>query len=120
MDNLFMRGVLCHSHRVTVGDTEFHEPCLLSESQFFQIILNNCWSSDPLIFLYRTQSSAKRRTVEFMLSERLIMKFRNSIGPNTEPCGTPDNMGAVSEQTPSSTTFCVCPDCQAEIHWRVD
>ena len=73
------------------------------------------WSSEHLIFLLRTQSSAKNRTIEFMLSGRSLIKIKINTSPATEPWGTPDNTGTWSEHKPSRTTFCVRPDSQAEI-----
>ena len=37
------------------------------------------------MFLYRTQSSANRRTEDLMLSGRSFIKIRNRIGPKTDP-----------------------------------
>ena len=41
------------------------------------------------------------------------------MGLNTEPWETPDITGTESEITPSMTTFCVRPDSQVVIHWRI-
>ena len=49
------------------------------------------------MFLYRTQSSANRRTEDQMLSGRSFIKNRNRIGPKTDPWGTPGNTGTGSE-----------------------
>ena len=74
------------------------------------------WSSHILI---KDTVICKRRTVEFLLSGRSLISIRKRMGPSTEPWETPDKTGAGSEQTPSMTTFCVCQDSQAVIHWRI-
>ena len=40
------------------------------------------------------------------------------MGPNTEPCGTPDVTDSSSEQSPSSTTVRDLPIKNDEIHFR--
>ena len=57
--------------------------------------------------------------MEFMLSGRSFINIKKRMGPNTETWGTPDNTEAGSELTPSMTTFCVRPDSQVVIHWRI-
>ena len=42
------------------------------------------------MFLYKTQSSAKRRTDDLIFSGRSLIKMRNRTGPKTDPWGTPD------------------------------
>ena len=49
------------------------------------------------MFLYKTQSSAKRRTDDPIFSGRSLMKMRNRTGPKTDPWGTPDRTGTGSE-----------------------
>ena len=49
------------------------------------------------MFLYKTQSSAKRRTDDLIFSGRSLIKMRNRIGPKTDPWGTPDRTGNGSE-----------------------
>ena len=44
-----------------------------------------------------TESSANMPTEDLILSGRSFMKMGNSIGPKTDPWGTPDNTGTVSE-----------------------
>ena len=54
--------------------------------------------SDVLfIVLYSTQSSANRRIFDVMLSAISFMQIRNSVGPKTVPCGTPDVTDAISD-----------------------
>ena len=57
------------------------------------------------MFLYKTQSSAKRRTDDLIFSGRSLIKMRNRTGPRTDPLGTPDRTGTGSEAWPSNTTF---------------
>ena len=57
------------------------------------------------MFLYKTQSSAKRRTDDLIFSGRSLMKMRNRTGPRTDPWGTRDRTGTGSEAWPSNTTF---------------
>ena len=70
--------------------------------------------------VYRTLSSANRRTEDLMLSGRSFIKIRNRIGPKTDPWGTPDNTGTGSEAWPSNTTFWVRPESHELIHLWVD
>ena len=53
------------------------------------------------MFLYKTQSSAKRRTDDLIFSGRSLIKIRNRTGPRTDPWGTPDRTGTGSEAWPS-------------------
>ena len=57
------------------------------------------------MFLYKTQSSAKRRKDDLIFSGRSLIKMRNRTGPKTDPWGTPDRTGTGSEAWPSNTTF---------------
>ena len=57
------------------------------------------------VFLYETQSSAKRRTDDLMFSGRSLIKMRNRTSPKTDPWGTPDRTGTRSEAWPSNHTF---------------
>ena len=56
-----------------------------------------CQSSRDFISLYKTQSSAKRRTDDLIFSGRSFIKMRNRTGPKTNPWGTPDRTGTGSE-----------------------
>ena len=56
--------------------------------------------------------------MELMLSGMSLINIKKRMCHNTEPWGqggggTPNNIEAGSEQTPSMTTFCVRPDSQA-------
>ena len=59
-----------------------------------------------LISLYRTQSSANRRTVEWILLGKSLMYIRKRRGPSTVPCGTPDSTWVQGECPPLTTTLC--------------
>ena len=57
------------------------------------------------MFLYKTQSSAKRQTDDLILSGRSLIKIKKRTGPKTDPWGTQDKTGTGSEAWPSNTTF---------------
>ena len=57
------------------------------------------------MFLYKTQSSAKRRTDDLILPGRSLINIKKRTGPKTDPWGTPDKTG--SEAWPSNTTFLI-------------
>ena len=61
------------------------------------------------MFLYKTQSSAKRRTDYLILSGISLINIKKRTGPKTDPktdpWGTPDKTGTGSEAWPSNTTF---------------
>ena len=61
-------------------------------------------SCNEWMFLYRTQSSASRRTEDLILSGKSLMKIRKRISPKTDPWGTPDKTGTGSEAWLSKTT----------------
>ena len=49
------------------------------------------------MFLYKTQSSDKRRADDLILSGRSLIKMRNRTVPKTDPWGTPDRTETGSE-----------------------
>lgn len=51
------------------------------------------------------QSSAKSLMLHEILSVISLIKTRNNKGPKTEPCGTPDVTGRVSDGTCSCRTY---------------
>ena len=53
---------------------------------------------------YIMVSSAKSLMLLSIMSGKLFIYKRNRQGPCTEPCGTPDITGQVSDSSPSSTT----------------
>ena len=52
------------------------------------------------MFLYKTQSSAKRRTDDLILSGRSLINIKKRTGPKTDPWGTPDKTGTDEIHTP--------------------
>jgi len=78
--------------------------------QWNNLSMSSCsWivSWSDVIFLYRMQSSAKRRISDVMLSETSLMYRRKSKGPRTVPCGTPDVTGSQVDWDPFTTTRCL-------------
>ena len=61
------------------------------------------------ILLYMMVSLAKRRMSEVMLVLMSFIYMKNSSGPRTDPCGTPEVIGTALDVLPSSTTCCVLP-----------
>ena len=59
-----------------------------------------------LISRYRTQSSANRRTVEWILPGRLLMYIRKRSGPSSVRSGTPDLTWVQGDCSPLTTTLC--------------
>ena len=49
-------------------------------------------------------SSAKRLTLDLTWSGRSFIYARKSMGPRTEPCGTPEDTAILSDLTPFKTT----------------
>ena len=52
-------------------------------------------------------SSANRRILDRMFSLMSMMYSKKSIGPRTEPCGTPDVTSVVSDRAPLTETRCL-------------
>ena len=59
------------------------------------------------ILRYIMLSSANRRILDSMFSLMSLMYSKKSIGPRTEPCGTPDVTSVVSDRTPLNETRCL-------------
>ena len=57
-----------------------------------------------LIARYMAIPSAKSLTLDLTWSGRSFMYARKSIGPRTEPCGTPEDTAILSNLTPFKTT----------------
>lgn len=67
----------------------------------------NCLSWSLSITLKTALSSAKSLMDDDLItSRRSLMKAKNSSGPITVPCGTPNNMSAVHDWAPSRTICC--------------
>ncbi len=60
---------------------------------------------------YNKQSSAKWRTCDVICAGRSLMNIKNSSGPRTVRCGTPDSTGAHDDASLSTTTCC-------DLSWR--
>ena len=74
--------------------------------------------------LHKVQSSAKKKkkkkkniVLELRSSGKSFMKIKNSIGPNTGPCGTPLTTGTVSDDCSTTNTCCILELRKDEIHW---
>ena len=113
LNDLFVWVMPSHSHRMTFGHIEFHMPLGLPEPKTVKIILQN---ETVLQWVYRTQSSANRRTVDLILSVKSFMKIRKRIGAKNDPWGTPDKTGTGSEAWPSKTTCWLHPESHELIH----
>ena len=60
---------------MTFGNVEFHLPIGLPLCEAIQVILQDLAINGDFIFLYKTQSSAKRRTDDLILSGRSLIKM---------------------------------------------
>ena len=58
-----------------------------------------------LTVLNKEVSSAKNLTSEFSPCGRSFIEMRKSIGPNTDPCGTPALIDSQPEDWPFKMTF---------------
>ena len=61
-------------------------------------------SPSELIAKYMAVSSANSLTLDLTWSGRSFTYARKSMGPRTEPCGTPEDTATLSELTPFKTT----------------
>ena len=94
-----------------------------SVSHCARLFRSSCriWQSmGDFIFLYKTQSSAKRRTDDLIISRRSLIKMIIRTGPKTDPWGTPNRTGTGSEAWPSNTTFWERSESHELIHLWVD
>ena len=82
-----------------------------------------CW--DPVevllnqigfVFVCREQSSANRRTDEFMLFGKSFIYTRNNSGPSTVPWGTPETTSVQVVCSPPTTTLWTWYLRKPEIH----
>ena len=97
MNDLFVCVMPSHSYRVTFGNIELHLSLSLPEPKTVKIFLQNETVLQRMNVLYKTQSSANRRTEDLILSSKSFMKIRKRIGPKTDPWGTPNKTGTGSE-----------------------
>ena len=75
---------------MTFGNVEFHLPIGLPLCEAIQVNLQDLAINGGFYILYKTQSSAKRRTDDLIFSGRSLIKIRNRTEPKTDPLGTPD------------------------------
>ena len=69
-------------------------------------------SPSELIARYMAVSSAKSLTLYLTWSGRSFIYARKSMGPRTEPCGTPEDTAILSDLTPFKRTA-----WERESHW---
>ena len=74
---LILWEVTGHPHGMTFGNVKFHLPIGLPLCVAVQVILQDLAINGDFIFLYKTQSLAKRRTDD--LVSRLIFSRRSFI-----------------------------------------
>ena len=55
---------------------------------------------------YMAVPSAKSLTLDLTCSGRSFICAKKRTGPRTEPCGTPDETGILSEEIPLMATAC--------------
>ena len=101
-----------YSQYFTLVGIKFHRPVLLPFSRAWRSFWRMLASVDVLTVRYIIVSLAKSRTLLFT---ELGRSFRKRHGPNTDPWGTPDITGKVSDVHPSILTFWV----RHGIHWPV-
>ena len=63
-------------------------------------------SLSDLIWRYKIQLSAKRRTFDLTDDGKSLIYIKNKCGPRTVPWGTPDLTSTLDEWEPSKTTLC--------------
>ena len=66
-----------------------------------------CSSASLVTFLNTVVSSANLTTLLDMSSSKSCIYIKNSIGPNTDPCGTPFKTDFQFEISPSISTLCL-------------
>jgi hypothetical protein len=82
--NLVKQTALLFTGIIIKSFSKAHSPSL------FRSICNFSLCLMSIIFLYNIQSSAKSLSVDSLLYQISIMYAKNSSGPSTLPCGTPD------------------------------
>ena len=76
-------------------------------------------SDNELIARYMAVSSAKSLTLDRTCSGRSLMYVRKRMGQRTEPCGTPEDTGMLSELISLITTDCFLLSKRPLIHFSV-
>ena len=89
---LHLSGWKAIPHFFSQAASLFRSSCSMSQS---------CWD---LICLYKIQSSAKSRVLDWMQSGRSLINSRNNNGPRTVPWGTPLMTDMLSDVAPSTKT----------------
>jgi len=70
-------------------------------------LYNSSWSPLPsLYYLFFQIVSYRQQTLKSKPQSKSLIYTRNSIGPNTEPCGTPLNTSIQSDSVPLIPTLC--------------
>ena len=73
-------------------------------------------SVSSFVFVCILMSSANMEIPELMISGRSLINRTKSIGPRTEPCGTPLITSAYSQSVPLTLTFCLWLVRNSSIH----
>ena len=76
-------------------------------------------SDNELIARYMAVSAAKSLTPDRTCSGRSLIYARKRMGPRTEPCGTPEDTGMLSELITLITTDCILLSKKPLIHFSV-
>ena len=99
--HLFIFNCICHL--VVHWESESISLCNILESSSEEIIR------------YKMQSSAKRRMLDFIPHSMSFINNKNSNGPRTVPCGTPEITSSQEDWQPSTTTRCFLFQIKEEI-----
>ena len=97
---LLVREMPKHPYWMTFATLNFICQSASHVARIFRFSCRISQSAEERIFLCNTQSSAKRRTEDLMLSGISFIKTRKRTSPRTEPWGTPDKTGTGSEARP--------------------
>ena len=88
--------VVSNVHHCTFVNIKFHLPLVGPIFQLVDVFLKLCYGSGYLALWQSLVSSANFDILLMMLLSRSLMYMRNSSGPSTLPCGTPDITGVQS------------------------
>ena len=90
----YLHGLKLMSHHFSHNSRMWRSFCSVTDSP------------SELIARYMAVSSAKSLTPDLTWSGRSFIYARKSMGPRTEPCGTPEDTAILSDLTPFETTAC--------------